>query len=76
MYCVYLEQLSISDVSLLPDVEVSDNIIMEDDRKIQESEVVIEDQPSQIVNHPQYSLNRGGCLFSSLTATFLFSSLC
>lgn len=49
----------LADVTQLPDVETSDNIILEEDRKVKDSEVTIEHLRSLSIGYTLYSLKRG-----------------
>ena len=50
----------------LPDVETSDNIILEEDHKVKDSEVTIEHLRSLSVGYTRYSLKRGMHMMHSL----------
>ncbi|KAK7090882.1 uncharacterized protein [Littorina saxatilis] len=45
--------------TFLPDVNASDNVILEEDRKVKDSEVIIEHLPRLSVGYTRYSLTRG-----------------
>ncbi|KAK7482892.1 hypothetical protein BaRGS_00025925, partial [Batillaria attramentaria] len=46
-------------VTSLPDVEASDNVILEEERKVKDSVVIVEHLPSLIIGYTLYSLQRG-----------------